>query len=322
MNTMRRVLLAIACVILAFFCPPGMGEALTYAWDKVDGLNIFYREGGPADAPTLVLLHGYPLSSIQFDKLMGRLAPSLHVIAMDYPCFGFSDAPDRKIYSYTFDHIAETVQKFLLGRGVRKYGLYMQDYGVPVGFRLMSASPGSITFIVVQNGVIHLDGFPAAQDPNGKLRSHWRHRDDALDKRRSDYAKGLGFPGPGNWDKDDTVSPEVMLLMRDAVQRPGVTDARNDLWFDYGTNIARYPQWQELLSRLKIPTLVVWGSRDEDFTPAGAIAYLRNAPQAEIHILNTVHFASLEMPDEISEIILNFHRRRVASAEPHAVSAQ
>jgi pimeloyl-ACP methyl ester carboxylesterase len=139
-------------------------EPLTLGWQNVHGINLFYREGGPRDAPTIVFLPGNPLSSIQYARVMEQLVDThaFHVLAVDYPSFGYSDAPDPAQYRYTFDHIATTVQAFLEARGITHYGLYMQDYGVPIGFRLMRASPDSITTIVVQNGVIHLDGFPSA----------------------------------------------------------------------------------------------------------------------------------------------------------------
>jgi pimeloyl-ACP methyl ester carboxylesterase len=313
MNKLRSRWLAFLVLLLGFGAADASADSLVYRWEKVDGLNIFYREGGPQDAPTLVLLHGYPLSSIQYDKLMTRLAHSLHVIAMDYPSFGFSDAPPRSTYAYTFDHIAATISRFLALRNIKRYGLYMQDYGVPVGFRLMTTAPQEISFIAVQNGVIHLDGFQAAQDPNGPLRSHWRNRNATIDQHRKAYAESLKYPGPEQMDESDRVGPEVMLVMRDAVQRPDVADARNDLWFDYGSNIERYPQWQALLRKLAVPTLVVWGSQDDFFTTPGAIAYLRDAPKAEVHILDAVHFASLEKPDEVAAIIESFLDRHPLS---------
>ena len=285
-------------------------DALTYGWQKVDGLNIFYREGGAKDAPTLVFLHGYPASSIQYEKVMERIAsPALHVIAMDYPSFGYSDAPDHTVYRYTFDHVAETVSHFLAARGIKHYALFMQDYGVPVGFRLITDSPGAITAVMVQNGVIHLDGFPKAQDPNGELRQHWEHRNAALDQRRIAYAESLKFPQPEGWDEDERMSPDAILLMMESAQRPGVVLARNDLWFDYGNNVKRYPAWQAGLRQLHPPVLVIWGSRDDYFTTPGALAYLRDAPQAEVHILDTVHFATLERPDEIARLIQDFIAR-------------
>jgi pimeloyl-ACP methyl ester carboxylesterase len=294
----------LAALVLA---PQARAEALHYGWQKVDGLNIFYREGGARDAPTLVFLHGYPASSIQYEKVMERIAsPLLHVIAMDYPSFGYSDAPDHTVYRYTFDHVAETVQHFLAAQGITRYALFMQDYGVPVGFRLLTADPQAISAVMVQNGVIHLDGFPKAQDPDGELRQHWEHRNTALDQRRIAYAMSLKFPQPEGWDEDDRMSPDAILLMVESAQRPGVPVARTDLWFDYGNNVKRYPLWQAELQKLQPPVLVIWGSRDDFFTTPGALAYLRDAPQAEVHILDTVHFATLEQPDEISKLILDF----------------
>ena len=302
-----------ACVAIALMCFYGQAHAaqLHYGWQKVDGLNIFYREGGPVNAPTLVFLHGYPSSSIMYEKVMERLveARGLHVIAMDYPSFGYSDAPDHKAYTYSFDNIATTVRHFLQVRGIKRYALYMQDYGVPVGFRLISADPSAVTAIIAQNGVIHLDGFPAAQDPNGELRQHWLHRNPAVDQRRTAYTHNLAFPAPQTWDESDAMSPDAILLMVESAQRPGVIEARNDLWADYGSNVAHYPQWQALLRTLKVPVLVIWGSRDDFFTVPGAVAYLRDAPQAEVHILDAVHFATLESPDAVGKLIVDFTDR-------------
>lgn len=281
---------------------------LTYGWQSVNGINVFYREGGPANAPTLVLLHGNPASSIMYQELMERLAESgnLHVLAMDYPSFGYSDAPDHTSYRYTFDNVASTVKKFLAARGVTRYGLYMQDYGVPIGFRLLTENPAAITAVIVQNGVIHLDGFPVAQDPSGELRQHWLKRNAAVDKRRAEYARALAYPSAANWSEDERLSPDAVLLMLASEQRPGVIDARNDLWFDYGSNVLSYPKWQATLRAAKPPVLVIWGSRDDFFTTPGALAYLRDAPQAEVHILDTVHFATMERPDEIAGIVGRF----------------
>lgn len=291
-------------------------EAVHYGWQKVDGLEIFYREGGAPGAPTIVFLHGNPASSIQYEKVMERIAsPTLHVIGMDYPSFGYSSAPDHHHYAYTFDHVAETVRHFLAARGIKRYALFMQDYGVPVGFRLMAADPNAVTAVMVQNGVVHLDGFPKAQDPKGELRQHWQHRNAAIDRRRITYTMSLKFPQPGQWDEDEKMSPDVILLMTTSEQRPGVPVDRTDLWFDYGNNVNRYPEWQALLGRLQPPTLVIWGSRDDFFTVPGAVAYLKDVPRAEVHILNTVHFATLEEPDEIARLILDFIGRHPLAAD-------
>lgn len=312
----RTFVSILALSAAAALAPAARAEALHYGWQKVDGLNIFYREGGDPAAPTLVFLHGYPSSSIQYEKVMERIAsPALHVIAMDYPSFGYSDAPDYSHYAYTFDHVAETVQHFLAARGIERYALFMQDYGVPVGFRLLSADPQAISAVMVQNGVIHLDGFPKAQDPDGELRQHWEHRNAALDQKRIAYAMSLKFPQPEGWDEDEKMSPDAILLMVESAQRPGVPVARTDLWFDYGNNVKRYPAWQAALKELHPPVLVLWGSRDDFFTVPGAVAYLRDAPQAEVHILDTVHFATLEEPDEVARLILDFVARHPLTAK-------
>jgi pimeloyl-ACP methyl ester carboxylesterase len=286
-------------------------SALHYGWQSVDGIHLFYREGGPEDAPTLVLLHGSPTSSIMYQGVMEHLACTgrLHVIAMDYPSYGYSDAPDHRQYSYTFDHVAETVAHFLAARNIQRYALYMQDYGAPIGFRLIQASPSSVTAIIVQNGVIHLDGFPLAQDPNGKLRNYWRTRDQASDKQFAEEAAKMPFPSASNWTQGGNITPDNELLSVISQQRPGVVDAHLDLWFDYGSNLALYPAWQKLLKSMNVPVEVIWGSRDPFFTVPGAVAYLHDAPKAEIHILDAGHFATLEDPDAVAALVADFTSR-------------
>ena len=246
-----------------------------------------------------------------YQTLMEQLAATgqLHVIAMDYPSYGYSDAPDHREYRYTFDHIAETVAHFLAARNITRYALYMQDYGAPIGFRLIQTAPDRVSAIIVQNGVIHLDGFPMAQDPNGKLRSYWRNRDVASDKQFAEDAAHMPFPSASNWTLGPDITPDNELLTVVSQQRPGVVDAHLDLWFDYGSNLPLYPEWQALLKSLHIPVEVIWGSRDSFFTVPGAIAYLHEAPNAEIHILDAGHFATLEAPDLIATLVADFARR-------------
>jgi pimeloyl-ACP methyl ester carboxylesterase len=311
-NNWRRRLLRsalFAAGLVVFSIRADAQPGLTYGWQKADGTNLFYREGGARDAPTLVFLHGNPSSSIMYEKVMEQLivANRLHVIAVDYPSFGYSDAPSRNRYAYTFDHLAHTVAEFLAARGIRHYGLYMQDYGVPVGFRLIVEQPSAVSFLIVQNGVIHLDGFPAAQDENGELRKHWRNRNLELDRRRAKNRLALPYVDADAYaEEEDGPNPDAMLVMIESAKRPGVSDARDDLWFDYGSNIERYPLWQDTLRGLKVPTLVIWGSRDDFFTTPGAFAYLRDAPRAEIHIIDSTHFATLDKPGTVSGIVSGF----------------
>lgn len=307
---MKTLIFLLLLAVFACTAPSAAAATLKEGWQAVDGLRLFYREGGSADDATVVFLHGYPLSSIQYARVMEQLADlHLHVIAMDYPSFGYSDAPDPRRYRYTFDHLAQTVAHFLAARGIHRYSLYMQDYGVPVGFRLIAADPSAITSVMVQNGVIHLDGFPAAQDPQGELRQHWRERNAALDRRRTTYAANLPYPGAADWDDEDHAGPDAWTLMRAATQRPGVAEARNDLWFDYGSNVEHYSAWQSVLHDLHVPVLVLWGKRDDYFTVPGAWAYRREAPQAEVHILDSTHFATLDAPDEVAKQVGDFLER-------------
>ncbi len=295
------------------------GPPLSQKWLEVDGLHIFYREAGRPSDPTLVFLHGNPLSSAMYVPVMEALVRShhVHVIAMDYPSFGFSDAPDSTRYRYTFDHLAMTVAHFLAIRGIVRYGLYMQDYGVPIGFRLITAQPEAVTAVIVQNGVIHLDGFPSAQDPDGELRRHWRSRDPAVDRRRTAYIDSLAYPRANGWADEDNIGADASLSMVAAAQRPGVAQARADLWHDYGSNVAAYSAWQALLGRLHAPLLVIWGTRDRFFTTPGALAYLTQVPAAEVDLIDSTHFATLDAPDIVAPLVGSFlERHGLVSPEP------
>lgn len=311
---MKRVLSWLIAAMLLAASSPSAAEHLRYGWQNVDGINLFYREGGRADAPTIVFLHGTPSSSIMYEEVMENLldVEDVHVLAVDYPSFGYSSAPAHTAYRYTFENVARTVGRFLEAKGIKRYGLVMQDYGVPVGFHLIAADPSAITTIIIQNGVIHLDGFPYAQDEKGELRQHWQSRNAKIDERRRKYTEGLAFPSPTGWSYAPTMSPDAILLMIASAQRPGVIQARNDLWFDYGNNLKNYPRWQALLRKMTVPVLVMWGHRDDFFTSPGALAYLRDAPKAEVHIFDGEHFAMLEQPDIISPLMARFLARHRA----------
>jgi len=306
-----RLIALLSFLMLCALAPPSHATSLREGWQSVDDMQIFYREGGDPGDPTVVFLHGNPLSSLMYAKVMETLASTrhLHVIAMDYPSFGYSDAPDHVRYAYTFDHLAQTVDDFLKARHIRRYSLYMQDYGVPLGFRLMTLHPDDIASVMVQNGVIHLDGFPSAQDPQGELRRHWEHRNAAVDSRRAAYVRSLAYPNFADWNDEDHAGLDAVMQMTAAIQRPGVIDARNDLWFDYGNNLKRYPAWQSLLKQLNVPVLILWGNEDKFFTTPGAFAYKRDAPQAEIHILDSTHFATLDQPDTVASLVGEFLAR-------------
>ncbi len=291
------------------------GDAMTtYQTINVQGLNIFYREAGSRDNPTVLLLHGFPSSSRMYDKLIPQLARRYHVVAPDYPGFGHSDAPSPDTFAYTFDHLASIIDAFTQQLGIHHYSLFVQDYGGPVGFRLALMHPDRIDAIVVQNAVAHDEGL-------GPLwvtrRQYWANREAYADKLRAnlisfDAAKQrhLGTdPNPNLYDPDLWVDEAAFL------SRPGEDRIQEDLFYDYRTNVASYPQWQSYLKTHQPPLLVVWGKYDPSFTVAGAMAYKRDVPSAEVHILDAGHFAMDTQSRQIAELTLQFlDRLRARSA--------
>jgi pimeloyl-ACP methyl ester carboxylesterase len=270
----------------------------------VDGVGVFYREAGPKDAPTIVLLHGFPSSSRMFDTLFPLLAGRYHLIAPDYPGFGQSDAPPPSRYAYTFDHLAETTNALLEQRGINRYSLYLQDYGGPVGFRIMLAHPDRVQALVIQNANAYEQGLGAkwagiAQywaDP--KVHPGVPNAFTSLAAAQVRHDGGSPHPeryNPALWDEEYAI-----------LSRPGEQEIQEALLYDYRTNVAAYPLWQAWLRRCKPPTLVVWGGYDSSFLTAGAEAYKRDIPDVEVHILDAGHFALDEKVDEIAALMLVF----------------
>lgn len=271
----------------------------------VDGVSIFFREAGRADAPTLLLLHGFPSSSRMFEPLLSRLADSYHLIAPDYPGFGHSGAPDAKAFEYTFDHIAKITDRFVEKLGINRYVLYMQDYGGPVGFRLALAHPERVQALIIQNAVAHEDGLGPLWE---KRRAFWRDRAanesglrDNLMSRAAARQRHVGTsPNAENFDPD-LWDDEFAFL-----SKPGQSEIQSNLFYDYRTNVASYPAWQAWMKERQPPTLVVWGKYDPSFLVAEAEAYRRDLPHAEIHVMDAGHFALDEKPGEIAGLIRSF----------------
>jgi pimeloyl-ACP methyl ester carboxylesterase len=276
----------------------------TYHRTTIGGVGVFYREAGPKSAPTIVLLHGFPSSSREFDTLIPLLAKRYHLIAPDFPGFGQSDAPPPSSYEYTFDNLARTTNALLEQLGIGKCSLFLHDYGGPVGFRIILANPQRLQALIVQNANVYEEGLGAkwtgiAQywaDP----KAHREVFDAFVSLKATEQRHTLGTSHPERYNPD-TWTDEYAHL-----SRPGQREIQADLLYDYRTNVASYPAWQAWLRKHKPPTLVAWGRNDPSFIAAGAEAFNRDLPDAEIHLLDAGHFALDEKNDEIATLVLAF----------------
>lgn len=284
--------------------------SVAYRSIKVDDLTIFYREAGSPDKPTLLLLHGFPSSSRMYDPLLARLAQQYHLVAPDYPGFGHSDAPDSKAFVYTFDHLASVMVHFTETLGLNKYSLYVQDYGGPVGFRMMLAHPERLQTLIVQNAVSHEDGLgPLWQ----KRREFWADRAaNEAGLRASFFSLATTKQRHVGHNPDiEAFNPDLWTDEFNFLNQPGQADIQSDLFYDYRTNVASYPKWQAWLREHQPPTLVVWGRFDPSFDVAEAAAYQRDLPKAQVHVLDAGHFALDEKPGEIAGLVADFLGRHV-----------
>ncbi|MEU8295743.1 alpha/beta hydrolase [Micromonospora sp. NPDC048909] len=282
-----------------------MSTSTRYRTVTVDGLSIFYREAGPPDAPTLLLLHGFPSSSRMFEPLLGRLADRFRLIAPDYPGFGHSEAPDPGRFRYTFDRIAEVMSRFAATVGAERYLLYVQDYGGPVGFRMALAEPDRLTGLVVQNAVAHEVGLGPLWESR---RAFWRDRAGheaavrenflSLDAARTRHVGS--DPDPQRYDPDLWTDEHAFL------SRPGQAEIQLDLFYDYRTNVASYRLWQEWLRRTGPRLLVLWGRYDTSFEPGEAEAYRADVPGAEVYLLDGGHFLMDTRADEVASLVRGF----------------
>jgi len=284
---------------------------MNYKYANLDGLKVFYRESGDAKDPAMVLLHGFPSSSHMYRNLMPKLADKFHLIAPDYPGFGYSDAPSPSQFSYTFDKLSEVVEKLLVTLGLTKFTLFIQDYGSPVGFRIALRHPNWIEGIVCQNGNAYEEGFTGVWD--GLRQALWKKRTPESEAPLANfftcegvtwiYSEGMRHPekiSPDNWNMD--------LLF---LSRPENHRIQLDLFYDYRTNVEQYPRWQEYLRKYQPPTLVVWGANDPIFSQEGARSFQRDLGDVKLHMLDTGHFALEDHCDEIAGLVRSFYDEKV-----------
>jgi pimeloyl-ACP methyl ester carboxylesterase len=264
-----------------------------------DGVDVFYREAGPQDAPVMLLVHGFPSSSHMFRDLIPLLADKYRVIAPDLPGFGFTVVPAAREYVYTFDNLATTLEAFVDALALDRYALYVFDYGAPTGLRLAVKHPERVTALVSQNGNAYLEGLG---DPWGPIRQAWADPSPAnraalgaiLDLEGTKWQYVHGVPDPSR------VAPEAYHLDAALLQRPGNREIQIDLFLDYATNLEKYPLFQQFFREAHVPTLAIWGRNDPFFIPPGAEAYRRDNPNTTVRLLDTGHFALETHVDEIA----------------------
>jgi pimeloyl-ACP methyl ester carboxylesterase len=288
--------------------------ATYYRTQDVDGLTVFYREAGAPTAPAVLLLHGFPTSSHMFRDLIPLLAPHFRVIAPDLPGFGFSDAPSTSRFPYTFDRLADVIERFIETLGLSHYALYIFDYGAPVGLRLAIRHPERITAIVSQNGNAYEEGLSSGWNP---IQQYW---EDPSPKNRT-ALKAFLTPESTKWQythgaDESRVPPESYALDSALLARPGNEDIQLDLFLDYASNVKLYPQFQKYFRTHRPPTLAVWGKTDPFFLPAGAHAFKRDNPSAQVEFFDAGHFALETHGAEIGAKIVEF----LTALQPTTVS--
>lgn len=281
---------------------------------NINGTSVFFREAGTPGSPKLVLLGGFPASSHQFRNLIPALADRFHVVSPDYPGFGNSEMPDPSTFQYTFDHLSDVVESLFVQLKFDRVGLFMQDYGGPVGFRILSRRPEWAEWLVLQNTNAYEEGFTPAWD--GIRHALWKNPGPeteeallpflSLDGIRMVYLHGHRYPeqiSPDNWNMDFRF-----------MERPQARRVQLDLFYDYRTNVDLYPKWQKFLRDRQPKTLILWGQNDIFFSPEGGEAYLRDLPQAELYRLDSGHFAVEDSLDTIVANIKRFYDEQVASS--------
>ncbi|MGF2040574.1 MAG: alpha/beta fold hydrolase [Nostoc sp. CmiVER01] len=277
----------------------------TYRTVLIDGLDIFYREAGSRDNPTILLLHGFPTSSHMFRNLIPALADKFHLVAPDYPGYGNSSMPTLNEFDYTFDRLAEIVEKFIAAIALKNYSLYVMDYGAPIGYRIAAKYPERVQSLIVQNGNAYEEGLREFWEP---IKAYWQERSPenaqklkylvSLEATKWQYTNGVR--------NLEAISPDTWTIDQHFLDRPGNSEIQLALLYSYGTNPPLYPQWQEYFRQYQPPTLIVWGKNDYIFPADGAYPYQHDLKDVEFHLLDTGHFALEEEGDAIADHICRF----------------
>ncbi|HEY9834770.1 MAG TPA: alpha/beta hydrolase [Stenomitos sp.] len=282
----------------------------TYRTVSIDGLDIFYREAGSRDNPTILLLHGFPTSSHMFRNLIPALADRFHLVAPDYPGYGNSSMPTVDEFDYTFDRLAEIMEKFIAAIDLKKYSLYVMDYGAPIGYRIAAKYPERVQSLIVQNGNAYEEGLREFWEP---VKAYWQDRSPenaeklkylvTLEATKWQYTNGVR--------NLEAISPDTWNMDQLFLDRPGNEEIQLALFYSYGTNPPLYPQWQEYFRQYQPPTLIVWGKNDYIFPAEGAYPYQRDLKDVEFHLLDTGHFALEEQGEAIANYIGQFLASRL-----------
>jgi pimeloyl-ACP methyl ester carboxylesterase len=282
-------------------------------WHKtieIDGLDIFYREAGPKDAPNVLLLHGFPTSSHMFRNLIPALSDKYHVVAPDYPGYGNSSMPGLGEFEYTFDRMAQIIETFTEKLGLSSYTIYLMDYGAPIGFRLAAKYPDRVDTLIVQNGNAYDEGLREFWDP---LKAYWQDKTE----ENADKLRGLLTLDATKWQythgtrNQEAISPDNWNIDQGFLDREGNQEIQLAMFYSYGSNPPLYPEWQAYLRKHQPPTLLVWGKNDQIFPAEGAHPYKRDLKKLEFHLLDTGHFALEEDGDVIAKLIRSFLEKNV-----------
>jgi pimeloyl-ACP methyl ester carboxylesterase len=311
-------------------------SSVAYRTVTIDDVDIFYREAGDPDRPTILLLHGFPTSSHMFRNLIPALADQYHLVAPDYPGYGFSSMPGVEAFDYSFDNVARIISKFTDEIGLDRYSLYLMDYGAPVGFRIATARPDRIDTLIVQNGNAYVEGID--NDFWEPIRAYWKDRGAINQGLNNDWWKNVkaAYNNPTMSNDDalrflltlgatkwqytngmpdvEAISPDNWGHVQPLLDREGNQEIQLQMFYSYGSNPPLYPAWQEYLREYQPPTLIVWGKNDEIFPAAGAEPYKRDLKELEFHLIDTGHFALESHGREIADLMRNFLDRKLVNS--------